>query len=145
MLTASRRFLGFLSSLLSELEKTCRTTVFLFRDEGGLDSIGENLFWVRVVRMMWGVWSSPKNSEEGERDIAGDGEGVKYGEGGGGGCESSPSSSSSVSQQHMYQQVKDRPPQKVIFGDSNCQDLMEDLHEKAGHKGEWAVFEALRL
>jgi len=50
-----------------------------------------------------------------------------------------------LTEEGMYRQVKDRPPQKVIFGDGNRQDLMEDLHEKAGHRGEWAVFEALRL
>ena len=50
-----------------------------------------------------------------------------------------------VTESGMYRQVKDRPPQKVVFGDANRQELMEDLHEKAGHRGEWAVFEALRL
>ena len=50
-----------------------------------------------------------------------------------------------VTETGMYHQVKDRPPQKVIFGNENHQDLMKELHEKAGHRGEWAVFEALRL
>ena len=45
----------------------------------------------------------------------------------------------------MYQIKTDSSPQKVIFGDDNRQRLMEEFHEKAGHRGEWAVLDALKL
>ena len=96
MLTASRRFLGFLGSSSSEPQETHRTGDFPFRDEAALDSIGEYRPWVRMVRTTLETRGGPKNSEEREEDVAGDGEGAKYGEGGGGGCESSSSSSSST-------------------------------------------------
>jgi len=100
MLTASRRFLGFLGSSLSEPQEIHRTADFPFRDEAALDSIGEYRPWVRMVWTTLETRGGPKNSEERE-DVAGDGEGAKYGEGGGGGCESSSSSSpSSARRQH---------------------------------------------
>ena len=45
----------------------------------------------------------------------------------------------------MYRKRKDVPPQKVIFGDGNRQRIMDEFHEKAGHRGEWAVQDALKL
>ena len=45
----------------------------------------------------------------------------------------------------MYWKKRDAPPQKVVFGDGNRQKLMEEFHEKAGHRGEWAVLDALKL
>ena len=50
-----------------------------------------------------------------------------------------------VGETGMYRKKKEGPPQKVVFGDDNRQKIMEELHEKAGHRGEWAVLEALKL
>jgi hypothetical protein len=50
-----------------------------------------------------------------------------------------------VTNSGMYRRRKEAPPQKVIFGNGNRQRIMEDLHEKAGHRGEWAVMEAIKL
>ena len=50
-----------------------------------------------------------------------------------------------VTKTGMYRRRKDAPPQKVIFGNGNRQQVMEELHEKAGHRGEWAVMEAVKL
>lgn len=45
----------------------------------------------------------------------------------------------------MYRRKDNAPPRKVVFNDQNRQRIMEEFHEKAGHRGGWAVLEAIRL
>ena len=45
----------------------------------------------------------------------------------------------------MYRRQKNRPDQKVIFPEERRREILEQLHEGIGHRGEWAVWEALRI
>ena len=46
---------------------------------------------------------------------------------------------------NMYRRRKNLPAQKVIFPLSRRREILTELHEGIGHRGEWAVWEALRL
>src|ERR1700760_129380 len=46
---------------------------------------------------------------------------------------------------NMYKRRKGMPPQKVIFPPARRREILMELHEGIGHRGEWAVWEALRL
>lgn len=45
----------------------------------------------------------------------------------------------------MYRKRGDLSPQKVIFPLQKRREILLELHEGIGHRGEWAVWEALRL
>jgi len=46
---------------------------------------------------------------------------------------------------NMYKRRSSLPPQKVIFPFPRRREILTELHEGIGHRGEWAVWEALRL
>ena len=46
---------------------------------------------------------------------------------------------------NMYRRRKNLPSQKVIFPTHRRREILTELHEGIGHRGEWAVWEALRL
>ena len=46
---------------------------------------------------------------------------------------------------NMFKKRSGLPPQKVIFPAHRRQEILVELHEGIGHRGEWAVWEALRL
>ena len=50
-----------------------------------------------------------------------------------------------VSGTAMYKKRNDGPPQKVLFKESQCQEVIEELHEETGHQGQWAVQQAVQL
>ena len=45
----------------------------------------------------------------------------------------------------MYKRQKNATDQKVIFPVERRREILEEMHEGIGHRGEWAVWEALRL
>ena len=45
----------------------------------------------------------------------------------------------------MFKKRTNLPPQKVIFPIHRRKEILLELHEGIGHRGEWAVWEALRL
>ena len=50
-----------------------------------------------------------------------------------------------VSDAAMYRRCIDGPPQKVIFNVQRRQQVVEEIHEETGHRGQWAVWMAVRL
>lgn len=50
-----------------------------------------------------------------------------------------------IEEGNMYRTRSGHPPQKVVFPPSHRRNILENLHEGIGHRGEWAVWEALRL
>ena len=50
-----------------------------------------------------------------------------------------------VSGNAMYRKRNDGPPQKVIFNASRRQEVVDEIHEQSGHRGQWAVQKAVQL
>jgi len=46
---------------------------------------------------------------------------------------------------NMFRRNRNMSPQKVIFPPNRRREILTELHEGIGHRGEWAVWEALRL
>ena len=45
----------------------------------------------------------------------------------------------------MFKKNRGLPPQKVIFPKEHRKEILTEMHEGIGHRGEWAVWEALRM
>jgi hypothetical protein len=45
----------------------------------------------------------------------------------------------------MYRKRNDGPPQKIIFDIPRRQEIVEEIHEDTGHRGQWAVQTATQL